>query len=83
MTIGTTTWGHDTGTDTENTRDFNVNGSATFTLDLTNATGTLNVRWIKCADGTLDTDDTVSGGAERTLTNPSGFGVSVAYVRHT
>jgi len=62
---------------------FNVNGSASFTLDLTNATGTLNIRWLKCSDGTLDTDDTVSGGAERTLTNPSGFGVSVAYVRHT
>jgi len=61
---------------------FNVNGAATFTLDLTNATGTLNIRWIKCSDGTLDTDDTVAGGAERTLTNPSGFGVSVAYVRY-
>lgn len=60
---------------------FNVNGSATFTLNLTNASGTLNIRWLKCSDGST-TSDTVSGGAERTLTNPAGYGVSVAYVYH-
>ena len=55
-------------------------GTGNFTLDLTNAGGTLSIRWLKCADGTTDTGS-VSGGAERTL-SPPWAGVVVAYVYH-
>lgn len=57
------------------------NGSGTFTLDLSNAVGTLNIRWLKCADGTVTDTDTTTGGAVRTLT-PPWTGVVIAYVRH-
>lgn len=57
-------------------------GSSTFTLDLTNATGTLNIRWLRCSDGTVQDEATVSGGDVRTLT-PPWTGRVVAYVRHT
>jgi hypothetical protein len=53
-----------------------------FTLDLTNASGTLNIRWLRCSDGTVQDSATVSGGAERTL-SPPWSGAVVAYVRHT
>jgi len=56
-------------------------GSSTFTLDLTNATGTLNIRWLRTSDGTVQDSATVSGGDVRTLT-PPWTGKVVAYVRH-
>lgn len=56
-------------------------GSSTFTLNLTTATGTLNIRWLRCSDGTVQDTATVSGGANRTLT-PPWTGRVVAYVRH-
>lgn len=56
-------------------------GSSTFNLNLTNATGTLNIRWLRCSDGTVQDSATVSGGAVRTLT-PPWTGRVVAYVRH-
>ena len=55
-------------------------GSGNFTLNLTTATGTLNIRWLRCSNGSTDTG-TVSGGATRTLT-PPWVGVVVAYVYH-
>lgn len=54
--------------------------TGSFTLNLTTATGTLNIHWVRCSDGTTSTD-TVSGGAIRTLT-PPWSGVVVAYVYH-
>lgn len=56
-------------------------GSSTFTLNLSTATGTLNIRWLRCSDGTVQDSATVSGGATRTLT-PPWTGEVVAYVRH-
>lgn len=56
-------------------------GSSTFTLNLTTATGTLNVRWLRCSNGTVQDSATVAGGATRTLT-PPWTGEVVAYVRH-
>lgn len=55
-------------------------GTGAFTLNLSTATGTLNIRWLRCSDGTVSTD-TVSGGATRTLT-PPWSGDVVAYVYH-
>lgn len=55
-------------------------GTGNFTLNLTTTTGTLNIRWLRCSDGSTDTG-TVSGGAIRTLT-PPWTGVVVAYVYH-
>lgn len=55
-------------------------GSGTFTLDLSTATGTLNVTWLQCSDGATSSA-TVAGGATRTLT-PPWTGAVVAYVRH-
>lgn len=57
-------------------------GSSTFNLNLSTATGTLNIRWLRCSDGTVQDGATVSGGAVRTLT-PPWTGRVVAYVRHT
>lgn len=54
--------------------------TGSFNLNLTTTTGTLNIRWLRCSDGSTDTD-TVSGGAVRTLT-PPWSGVVVAYVYH-
>lgn len=56
------------------------NGVSTFGLDLSTATGTLNIRWLRCSTGEIDTD-TVAGGANRTLT-PPWTGAVVAYVYH-
>lgn len=56
------------------------NGSGTFGLDLSTATGTLNIRWLRCSTGEIDTD-TVAGGDNRTLT-PPWTGAVVAYVYH-
>lgn len=56
-------------------------GTGNFTLNLTTATGTLNIRWLRCSDGTVTTGSTVSGGAIRTLT-PPWAGDVVAYVYH-
>lgn len=44
-------------------------GSGSFNLDLSTATGTLNIFWRRCSDGSTSTD-TVAGGAVRTLTPP-------------
>lgn len=55
-------------------------GTGAFNLDLSTATGTLNIRWLRCSDGSTSTD-TVSGGATRTLT-PPWAGVVVGYVYH-
>lgn len=54
--------------------------SGNFTLNLSTATGTLNIRWLRCSDGSIDTD-TVAGGDIRTLTVP-WTGRVVAYVYH-
>jgi hypothetical protein len=56
-------------------------GTGDFTLDLDTATGTLNVRWLRCSDGTVTDNVTTTGGATRTL-SPPWAGVVVAYVRH-
>lgn len=56
-------------------------GSGTFNLNLSTATGTLNIRWLRCSDGTVQDSATVTGGATRTLT-PPWTGAVVAYVRH-
>ncbi|GIK42454.1 MAG: hypothetical protein BroJett011_62870 [Chloroflexota bacterium] len=56
-------------------------GSGAFDLDLSTATGTLNIRWLRCSDGTIDTGSTASGGDVRTLT-PPWAGAVVAYVFH-
>lgn len=56
------------------------NGVSTFNFDLTTATGTLNIRWLRCSTGEIDTD-TVAGGANRTLT-PPWTGAVVAYIYH-
>lgn len=56
-------------------------GSGTFNLNLSSAAGTLNIRWLRCSDGTVQDSATVSGGATRTLT-PPWAGSVVAYVRH-
>lgn len=45
-------------------------GSGDFTLNLTEASGTFNIEWLKCADGTVQTGGTTTGGATRTLTPP-------------
>lgn len=56
-------------------------GTGAFNLDLSTATGTLNIRWLRCSDGSTNTGSTVSGGAVRTLT-PPWAGAVVAYVFH-
>ncbi len=55
-------------------------GTGNFNLNLTNATGTLNIRWLRCSNGSTSTG-TVSGGAIRTLT-PPWTGEVVGYVFH-
>lgn len=55
-------------------------GTGNFTLNLSTATGTLNIRWLRCSDGTVSTG-TASGGATRTL-SPPWTGAVVAYVYH-
>lgn len=55
-------------------------GTGNFTLNLATATGTLQIRWLRCSDGSISTD-TVSGGASRSLT-PPWAGDVVAYVYH-
>lgn len=55
-------------------------GSGSFTLNLSTATGTLNIRWLRCSAGTVSTD-TVSGGAIRTLMPPA-TGAHIVYVYH-
>lgn len=57
-------------------------GSGAFNLNLSTATGTLNIRWLRCSDGTVQDTATVSGGDVRTLT-PPWAGEVVAYVRHS
>lgn len=57
-------------------------GTGAFDLNLSTATGTLNIRWLRCSNGTIDTGSTVSGGATRTLT-PPWAGAVVAYVYHS
>jgi hypothetical protein len=55
-------------------------GSGSFTLNLSTATGTLNIYWLRCSTGATSTD-TVAGGATRTLT-PPWTGVVAAHVYH-
>lgn len=56
-------------------------GSGSFTLNLSNASGTLSIRWLRCSDGSVNTGSSVNGGAVRTL-NPPWSGAVVAYVYH-
>lgn len=55
-------------------------GSGTFNLNLSTATGTLQVRWLRCSTGATSTS-TVSGGDVRTMT-PPWTGAVVLYVHH-
>lgn len=54
--------------------------SGAFNLNLTTAAGTLNVRWLRCSDGSTSTT-TVAGGDVRTMT-PPWTGAVVLYVYH-
>jgi len=54
-------------------------GSANFTLDLTEASGTFTVEWLECADGTVSSGGTITGGAERTLDPPGTDYVAFVY----
>ncbi len=55
-------------------------GSGTFNLNLSTATGTLQVRWLRCSNGDVSTS-TVAGGDTRTMT-PPWTGAVVLYVYH-
>ena len=55
-------------------------GAGTFNLNLSTATGTLQVRWLRCSTGATSTS-TVSGGDVRTMT-PPWTGAVVLYVYH-
>lgn len=55
-------------------------GTGAFQLNLTTASGTLNIHWLRCSDGSTSTD-TVAGGAARSLT-PPWAGKVVAHVYH-
>ena len=44
-----------------------------FTLDLSSESGTFDVRKVNIADGSIDNAQTVTGGASRTITQPSGW----------
>ena len=55
-------------------------GSSTFDLDMTTATGEMALTWLRCSTGETSAT-TVAGGSELTLT-PPWTGAVVAYVRH-
>lgn len=54
-------------------------GGTNFTLDLTEASGTFNIEWLKCSDGTVSSGGTTTGGASRTLTPPGSDYVALVY----
>ena len=47
--------------------------SGNFNLDLTSESGTFNIRKVNLANGSIDTAQTVTGGAVRSITQPSGW----------
>lgn len=53
--------------------------SGNFTLNLTEASGTFNIEWLKCSDGTVTSGGTTTGGAIRTLTPPGTDYVAYVY----
>lgn len=55
-------------------------GSGAFTLDLSAASGTFNIEWLRQSTGTVQSGGTTTGGATRTLTPPSGWSPAIAYV---
>lgn len=44
-----------------------------FTLDLSGESGTFNIRKVNLADGSIDNAQTTTGGASRTITQPTGW----------
>lgn len=44
-----------------------------FTLDLSGESGTFNIRKVRLSNGDIDTAQTTTGGASRTITQPSGW----------
>lgn len=44
-----------------------------FTLDLSGETGTFNIRKVRLSNGDIDTAQTTTGGASRTITQPAGW----------
>lgn len=57
------------------------NGSGAFTLNLSTTTGTKNIRWLQCSNGTVTTDTTTSTSSTATMTPPAA-GAHVLYVYH-
>lgn len=44
-----------------------------FTLDLSAESGTFDIRKVNCADGSVDNEQTTTGGDTRTITQPTGW----------
>ena len=47
--------------------------SGNFTLDLTGESGTFDIRKVRLSNGDIDTAQTTTGGASRTITQPTGW----------